>query len=360
MTTVVLDTNELQRDLLCTGLKYQLLTHGGFHPPLEVYVPAVVVEELVANHAREVERLSQGIDAFATKLGRLGVTADAKITEGFDYREYLLSRFDEVLGITVLDWPDVAHRDLVGRSVNRTPPFNGNGGGYRDALIWSDVVALASAGRDVALVSHDRAFADGSVLVQALAAEVADLRGGVELVRDFGAWLVDQVPWKVTQLDEAVEYSRAAAFGEWLMQSDFLTEIEPEIEDLGFVPAAYKVTIVGVEWAGNTVDLGSKVSPNGATLVEYDITENVHFEAELVEGFPVDDWELVPDQYFGRMHVRGSIPMIARVGVLYDVEGWSIDDLSWRRADGSGPGRRPVEVDPNQLALLTPDGQPDS
>jgi hypothetical protein len=357
VTTVVLDTNELQQDWLCTGLKYQLLSHGGFYPPLQVYVPAVVVEELVANHAREVERLSQAAEISARKLNRLGVTADTQIGQEFDYRGYLITRFDEILGISVLEWPTIAHRDLVARSVTRTPPFNDSGGGYRDALIWSHVVELASTGCHVALVSRDRAFADGDNLIEALAAEVAGLRGSVELVRDFGSWLIAQVPWKVTKLDEAVEISRDAEFGEWLMTSDFLYEIEPLAEDLGFSRSPYKLVIDDVEWAGSTVHLGSKVSPGGATLVEYDITEDVHFEAELAEGTSLDDeWEILPGSFPGRLRVGGTISMIARVGVLYDVDGWSIDELSWRRADGGGPGRAPVEVDPNQLALFTPNG----
>ena len=47
--TVVLDANELSRDWMCTGLKYQLLEHIFHASWLNVYVPAVVLEELIAN-----------------------------------------------------------------------------------------------------------------------------------------------------------------------------------------------------------------------------------------------------------------------------------------------------------------------
>jgi hypothetical protein len=77
-----------------------------------------------------------------------------------DYRAYLTERFNEVLGIKVMDWPSVSHRELVARAVSRTPPFDQKGSGYRDSLVWADVAELAKSGHDVVLASEDRIFAD--------------------------------------------------------------------------------------------------------------------------------------------------------------------------------------------------------
>jgi PIN domain len=111
-----------------------------------------------------------------------------------DHRAYLTERLDEVLAITVMDWPTISHRELVVRAISRTPPFDHKGSGYRDSLVWADVVELAKAGHHVALASEDKIFAgqDG-MLAPHLKAEVADVRGDVELVRDLGNWLLAQL-----------------------------------------------------------------------------------------------------------------------------------------------------------------------
>ena len=160
MKTVVLDTNELSRDFLCSGLKYQLLEHMFHATWLTVYVPAVVLEELVANHQRAVERSDGEITQIAKVRRRLGLTPISTVADQFDYRAYITERWDERLAFNVLPWPSVAHEELVERAVKHLPPFNSKGSGYRDALIWSDVLALAAEGRDIAFVSSDGVFGD--------------------------------------------------------------------------------------------------------------------------------------------------------------------------------------------------------
>lgn len=361
VTVVVLDANELQRDWLCTGPKYQLIRHRPFYPPIEVCVPAAVIEELVANHARAASEAQASLEAAERKLGRLGVKTSVAAGDSLDYRSYLLSRFDEVLGITVLEWPTVSHRELVARAVSRTPPFDARGSGYRDALIWTDVLKLAASGRHVVLVSHDGAFADsgGTGLAAPLAAEVRDLPGRVELIREFGQWLLSQVPWQVADLGDAVLHSRRSEFDEWLTQSDFLTEVEPRPEDLGFQRSPYRVSVEDVQWT-DTVHLDSRQVPDGVALDEYDIRVDVEFEAEISEGTRIEDeWTVLSADVPGRITVHGRAPMAMRVGVLYDDEQWSVEELAWRRVDAVGPGHSTQpEVGDDQLRLFDEHGEP--
>lgn len=246
MTVVVLDTNELQRDWLCTGLRFQLLRYRHFYPPIQVYIPAVVIEEVAANHAREVEEARTSLNSAVRKLERLGLPSQVTLAGNFDYRSFLLERFDEVLAITPLQWPNVSHEQLVDRAVNRISPFDNRGSGYRDSLVWADVLTLARSGQDVVLVSQDRAFASADTLAEPLAAEVVQLPGTVQLVRDFGSWLLGRLPWSVANLDDAVAHSRDAEFFEWFLQSDFQAELEPDAQDLGF----YRFPLLGRDHRG--------------------------------------------------------------------------------------------------------------
>lgn len=361
MKTVVIDTNELRKEWLLKGLKYQLLEHmqraGG--PWFDVYIPRIVLEELVANHAREVAK----VEAAGEQLNRdrriVGLSAPTSDPLTFDYRAYVEERFLEHLGFTVLPWTEVPHEEVAMRAVNRTPPFNEKGTGYRDALVWTDVVELARRGRDVSLVSMDKAFAgEGDVLAPELQAEVEPLAGSVQLVRDFNRWLITALPWKsVTDLASAVAHSRDAEFYDYYLKSDFQDGLEPTVEELGLRWAPYKFELVDVAWSGDFVPVGGSAMEDGTELVEYELGQTVEFKAEFPEGIAADSgWDISQPDFYGRVQVEGSIEMVLRVAVLFgeDEVGFSIEELSWRRADGGGLGAavyRP-DLDPNQPSLF--------
>lgn len=352
MTSVVLDTNELQQDWLCTSLRYQVIRHAEFHPPMQFLVPALVVEELVANHARAVdEALTRHADT-QRRLRRLGLDAVCS-SSGFDYRALLLSRFDELLGITVLDWPDTPHDWLVARSTARTPPFDAKGGGYRDSLIWWDVLALARRGKDVALVTHDSVFGRDGVLAEALRAELQALPGDVELVSDLGQWLLGRLPFQTEGLHDAVDVSRDREFEQWYLQSDFQSDLEPTVASLGLPGLPVAVEVDSCEWDGLLGRAGVRQAADGLLVVEYDIGQTVEFVATYPETDDVANLgDVLPGRRFGCVDVRGEVEMIVRVGVMYDTDYWGVEDLSWRRADGRGPGVEPPPPGPPQEGLF--------
>ncbi len=360
MKTLILDSNELRSDWLCTGLKYQLLDHmqHTYAPWVSVCVPAVVLEEVVANHAREVTRVEEGGKKLARERRHLGLTAADAEPHSFDYRAYLTERFDERLGFTVLPWPNTPHKELVARATSRTPPFDLKGGGYRDSLVWADAVELARTGGDVILISGDKAFAgvDGD-LHPTLLAEIEPLGGTVRLVSNFNNWLVAELPWPASDLRTAVSISRNAAFYNDLLQSDFPYDVHPPAEALGFTTAPSHLEIEEVEWDGSFVPLEGSSGPEGMTLVEYDLGQTVEFVGQI-PGVVVPDpgWTVSGPDALHMVRVEGSVKLILRVAVLFGDEfGFTVDALSWRRADGSGPGM-PVEMDqtvtdPDQLSL---------
>lgn len=319
MKTVVLDANELSRDFLCSGLKYQLLEHMFHATWLTVYVPAVVLEELVANHQRAVERSDGEITQIAKVRRRLGLTPISTVADQFDYRAYITERWDERLAFNILPWPSVPHEELVERAVKHLPPFNSKGSGYRDALIWSDVLALAAEGLDIAFVSSDGVFGDaGGKLADVLQEDVDRVGGRVELVRDFGAWLLEQLPWQAESLPAAVKISRDAEFYDFYLKSDFQSELVPELADLGFDMAPYSVTVDDVEWNGHFESVSEAAVPPDLTLVEYDIGQSVRFTAVFDrEVGGEDDWEVSRLEVGGGWQVSGSIPMVVRSGLLH-------------------------------------------
>jgi len=52
--------------------------------------------------------------------------------------------------------------------------------------------------------------------------------------RDFGAWLLRQLPWQAESLKSAVATARTNRFYDYFVHSDFQAGLEPQFEDLGF------------------------------------------------------------------------------------------------------------------------------
>ena len=95
-----------------------------------------------------------------------------KTNEVASFRERLEAQFDRVL-----DYPDIQHEVLVMRAVTRTRPFDEEGEGYRDALIWETILKLASeVDSEVVFISNDNDFSNqGRELHNDLAVQMDEL-----------------------------------------------------------------------------------------------------------------------------------------------------------------------------------------
>ena len=108
---------------MCCGLKYQLLEHMFHATWLTVYVPAVALEELVANHLR-ASREERSRDRSARQARRrLRAEPLGAGQRPFDYRSYITERWDQRLAFNALPWPTVPHQELVGRAVSHLAAF---------------------------------------------------------------------------------------------------------------------------------------------------------------------------------------------------------------------------------------------
>ena len=355
---IVLDTTELRRDWLLRGFRFQLLALRSLGPNLRVYVPAVSFEELIAHRGRELEERLAQLRKSSELLSRLGHEHSiGSVGVPMDYRAYLEERMDEVLGFEVLEWPVDSHERLVDRAVSRRQPFDANGGGYRDSLVWASVLELARKGADVVLVSADkRAFSDGKGnLSPELLSELDDMTGTVRLVDDIVPLLLESLP-DGENIVEAVMREHDEELIQWYLASDVQDDLTPDAQDLGFSDRPLKFEATESTWNGGFNRLSAITAGDASILAEYRVDQRISFSAILPEGSMVDqDWQVVEADLSGRLHIEGEVDMVILLGVLFDSEmSFSIEALEWRRADGTSRGLGVGPTDPTSIALFDP------
>ena len=161
---IVLDANIIVREGFGNNLQFRTLISTLEVSGHNLYVPKLVIEEVVAEFERVFEEGTRGFRILSRRLRiTLPASVDAldKESESAQFRGRLVAQFD-VPNCTILDYPETSHEELVRRATARERPFNEKGTGYRDALIWESVLELATdVDSEVVLLSNDNDFRGG-------------------------------------------------------------------------------------------------------------------------------------------------------------------------------------------------------
>jgi hypothetical protein len=145
---VVFDTTVFENGFNPRSAEVPLLKNFLVRTRSELYVPAIVHEEAL-NRVRKrvteanakigaVQRLTGGSEGF-----KIIKPEDAMAT----YAETLKILFGD-LDAQLLPLPTVSHADVLKRALAAKKPFVDSGRGYRDALIWHNIVELLRASSD--------------------------------------------------------------------------------------------------------------------------------------------------------------------------------------------------------------------
>lgn len=158
--TVLLDANALIADFRLGSVPAIALLSNSAMKTVAVAVPAVVLDEATNKFREEVTRASGDIHKQLQMFKRLAI--EAQLT--MDTVDHLSTGYTETLGkrlkdygVATLPYPSVSHSDLAGWAISKRSPFDQQGRGYRDALVWHTVLELVPE-REVWLVSDDNDF----------------------------------------------------------------------------------------------------------------------------------------------------------------------------------------------------------
>ena len=169
---IVLDTEVIRRDPLLQGTVFsRLWAQLRQAPDTEVIVSKVVLAELSNGHRKSLSEAVGKIQTASSALQRLcplfqvAKRALPSVDEMVLYYEARLRQEFVHLAVTLTDLPWVSHQEVLDRAIARRHPFDKNGRGYQDTLIWLSVVELAKTGKfkRIAFVSGNTSdFSDGN------------------------------------------------------------------------------------------------------------------------------------------------------------------------------------------------------
>ena len=151
MPTIILDTNILIRDPLFKKAHATTLVEGCKVCNYRIFIPEVVIDELVGNCSKEIINQNAAIKKARNELAIWGI--ENQLAE-IDLKS-AIKNFIEQLKKTLRDnfidvepYPEVSAKDLVTASYKNKKPFKDTGEGYKDYLIFQTVLDLLDETKD--------------------------------------------------------------------------------------------------------------------------------------------------------------------------------------------------------------------
>lgn len=162
------------------GTNFRLLIGGVHVVPADLEIPEVVIDEVVNRYREDLDQAISRVRKSSADLERLlGRSVGAEFaelnaaTEAQEYRMWFLAALERI-GAEILPYPEIQHKEVVERDLQRRKPFKRDGSGYRDLLIWECIKRLLRRVTDqVIFVTGDMSdFAEGDALAPDLHAEI--------------------------------------------------------------------------------------------------------------------------------------------------------------------------------------------
>jgi predicted nucleic acid-binding protein len=149
---IVLDTNILVSDFNLTSSTFQVFLKGLNDAGHSLFTLQIVLDETVNKYKESLHKLKLDEEKLNRELRTLTNEAKTSIfsdewveqkTE--DYRKYLVRTFKHFaeFNARLIQYPNTDHKVLVKKALLRKKPFSIKGTGYRDALIWENLLWIS-------------------------------------------------------------------------------------------------------------------------------------------------------------------------------------------------------------------------
>jgi predicted nucleic acid-binding protein len=167
---VTLDTNILVQDFWFESPQSKIFFDELNIIPATLHIPEIVIDETV-NKYREflTEKIleQKKINSELSKLlnaETINSSIDIKLATD-KYKEFILDKFNKV-NAQILPYPQIEHKDVVKRILERHRPFKKGDAGYRDFLIWQTIRKLEIWGTEeiVFITNNTKDFGESGFL----------------------------------------------------------------------------------------------------------------------------------------------------------------------------------------------------
>lgn len=142
MKHIIIDTNVVHLDYTLSKPRITALCSTCASLDHIVFIPDVVVDELVKQYKEEVCAYAEQFNKVLNQMNRRGVSVPATPLD----KQALTSKYETTLrakiaslGIRIIGYPKTAHKDIVARELCKRKPFKDSSKGYRDSLIWESI-----------------------------------------------------------------------------------------------------------------------------------------------------------------------------------------------------------------------------
>lgn len=146
--TIILDSCIIYNDPFLKSARIENLCASAIAHGITIALPCVVFDERINQYRENIEESIGQLKKKAKEYNRL--TDDLcnglhnlqipNVKDLVDkYKLALKNRLDN-LNISILNYPDTNHRDIVRKDLLGIKPFKKKGEGYRDALIWETIL----------------------------------------------------------------------------------------------------------------------------------------------------------------------------------------------------------------------------
>jgi hypothetical protein len=258
---IVADSTVFISDYYLRSNTYDFFSEKCASGKFKLFVPQVVIDEVLNHRRKDAEECKSSLKKAYKDVNKYFLNAPTNpIDDNYlllayeEYSSYFYQQLKE-LKTTILPYPKITHEDMVKKALAARKPFTNDGKiGYRDALIWSNIVELLSVKSEIIfLTANSSDFAHNDELHGHLKEELTSIgvpENSVILIKDLRT--LEQLYAKgeyrlLEDVKDEINEDRFSNFSLWKFIDNELAEylqgidlisyysIEPELEEAFFI-----------------------------------------------------------------------------------------------------------------------------
>ena len=165
---IILDSSILCSNFHMTGPSFEIMNKIGI-----IVIPEIVYDEVCNKYHEHLIKLKESLDKTVNDINKMtkrGIALpfdNSSVAE--EYQKYVsfLDMFIIESGMTIPEpYPDIEHKDIVARALQRKKPFKSDGStGYRDYLLWCtclNIIRQNSSEEIHFITNNTKDFSDSS------------------------------------------------------------------------------------------------------------------------------------------------------------------------------------------------------